>query len=349
VIVHALIAFGLTALLTPLVIAALRRFRVIDVPTERSSHSGFIPRGGGLAVAVGAVAGLLLSGSGDASSLTTLLVAVSILAIVGMIDDLRTLEVFPRLGAQLVGALLCLPWLLQNLSAPWGWRVLLAGLAVVWVMGYVNAFNFMDGINGIASLTTIVTGVTFFFVGQSTDTRLVSVCGLVVAAAALGFLPYNFPNARVFLGDVGSYFLGGWIAFTVLVGLVSEIPPEAVIGPVVIYLADTSFTLVRRIVRGEQWWTSHHEHVYQRLIERGWTHTTTALLVTAFTVACSALGMVSLGDSTVARATAGVAMVGLLVAYLSVPGLLRTLRSGADRPDSPDSSSLGSAPAGQQP
>jgi UDP-GlcNAc:undecaprenyl-phosphate/decaprenyl-phosphate GlcNAc-1-phosphate transferase len=348
-IVDATLAFLLTALLTPLVIAGLHRFRVIDVPTERSSHSGPVPRGGGLAVAVGAVAGLLLSGSDDASSLSTLLVAVSILAVVGMVDDLRTLEVVPRLSAQLLGAILCLPWLLNNLSMPWEWRVLLAVGAVIWVMGFVNAFNFMDGINGISSFATIVAGVTFFVAGQVRDAPLLSVCGLVVAAAALGFLPYNFPQARVFLGDVGSYFLGGWIAFTVLLGLLSEVPPEAVIGPTVIYLADTSFTLARRVKRRERWWTSHHEHVYQQLIDRQWSHARSALLVTGFTVTCSALGLLSLASSTTLRVVADVGIVACAALYLSVPSLLALWRSSKAPASPPQLSTPGGAeprPAG---
>jgi UDP-GlcNAc:undecaprenyl-phosphate/decaprenyl-phosphate GlcNAc-1-phosphate transferase len=324
VLVDAVLALLLTAGLTPVVIAALHRFQVIDVPTERSSHDGLIPRGGGLAVAVGAVAGLLLSGSGDASSLSTLLVAVSILAVVGMVDDLRTLEVIPRLSAQLIGALLCLPWLLNNLSMPWGWRIVLAVAAVIWVMGFVNAFNFMDGINGISGFTTVVAGGTFFVAGQIQDAPLLSVCGLVVAAAALGFLPYNFPHARVFLGDVGSYFLGGWIAFTVLLGLLSGVPIEAVVAPTVIYLADTSFTLARRVHRRERWWTSHHEHVYQQLVDRHWSHARSAALVTAFTLACSGLGLVSFTGSAPLRVAAGIAILGLAATYLTVPRLLHS-------------------------
>lgn len=320
--VSAVLTFVLTATLTPAAIAVLRRIEAYDVPTERSSHIDRTLRGGGVAVAIGAVAGLVLGDSGDAASLTTMLVAVSILAVVGLIDDLRTLDVLPRLGAQLIGAALCLPWFLNNVSLPWGLRAMLAVAAVIWMMGYVNAFNFMDGINGISSLSAMVAGATFVTIGMAEDLTLVTLAGGVLAAAGLGFLPYNFPRARVFLGDVGSYFLGGWIAFVVLVMLVSNVSPEAAFGPLVIYLADTTFTLGSRIARRERWWESHHEHVYQRLIDLGWGHVRTASLVAAASAACAALGLVSLGSSSVARVGAGGAMACIVASYLALPTLI---------------------------
>jgi UDP-GlcNAc:undecaprenyl-phosphate GlcNAc-1-phosphate transferase len=328
VFLAAALSFALTLALLPVVIALLRRVDAYDVPSERSSHHERTLRGGGIAVAIGAIAGVMLGGWDDATSLTTLLVAVAILAVVGLVDDLRTLEVFPRLGAQLLGALLCLPWLLRYLSVPWGARMVIAVVAVVWVMGYVNAFNFMDGINGISALYTIATGSAFVVVGTIVDAPLVSLSGTVVAAAALAFLPFNFPRARVFLGDAGSYFLGGWIAFTILGMLVSDVPPEAALAPAFIYLADTSFTLGRRIARGANWWDSHHEHVYQRLIDRGWSHGAVAFLVVGFSTACVALSLVSLTPSLAGRVVADLAIVAVLAGYLSLPTLLARRRSG---------------------
>jgi UDP-GlcNAc:undecaprenyl-phosphate GlcNAc-1-phosphate transferase len=330
-VVPAVLTLALTIGLTPLAIVLLRRIEAYDVPSERSSHVDRTLRGGGVAVAIAAVAGLVIGNSGDADSLTTMLVAVSILAVVGLIDDLRTLEVFPRLGAQLIGAALCLPWFLNNVSLPWGLRMVLAVGAVVWMMGYVNAFNFMDGINGISGLSALVSGSTFVAVGLIEDLPLVNLAGGVLAAAGLGFLPYNFPRARVFLGDVGSYFLGGWTAFVVLMMLVSDVPAEAALGPLVIYLADTTFTLGSRIARRERWWESHHEHVYQRLIERGWGHVRTASLVTAASATCAALGLVSLGPSLLARSAADASMGAVAVGYLALPALLAR-RTPGDRP-----------------
>jgi len=317
-----LIAFVVTLALTPLVIAGLRRLQVLDVPSARSSHTTAIPRGGGLAVAAGALVGLLAPralGNVDSQSLTTLLVVVSIMAVAGLVDDLRSLSVWPRLGAQLVGAVLCLPYLLANTTGPLSWRLAAAVLAVVWMMGFVNAFNFMDGINGISAVTALLAGATYVVIGQSVDSRLITAAGAVVAGAALGFLPWNFPHARVFLGDVGSYFLGAWLAFLALIAALTDVPPEAALAPFAVYLADTGITLARRVLRGERWYEAHRQHVYQRLNDHGWSHARVTLLVGAWTLACSALGLVSLSGTIGARLMAGAALVAVLGAYLALP------------------------------
>ena len=99
-----------------------------------------------------------------------------------------------------------------------------------------------------------------------------------------------------FLGDSGSYFLGGWLAVLVVVGLRADLPAEAVVAPLVIYLADTGTTLIRRIRQGERWWEPHRSHAYQRLVIAGWSHRRTTVLVTVAGLACAALGGVATTD-----------------------------------------------------
>jgi len=323
----AFLAFVLTLAFTPLAIWVLRRLRVIDVPTERSSHVTRTPRGGGVGVCLGAVSGLILAGSKgvvEAGSLKTLVVCASFFAIVGLIDDVRTLNVKPRLAAQAACAVLFVaPWFFENGPALGvGFRAAMAAAAVVWVMGYLNVFNFMDGINGISALHTVLAGGTLAFIGHVEGHRIVEVCGVTIAFAALGFLPYNFPRARVFLGDVGSYFIGTWLAISVLIALVWKSPPEAVVGPLVIYVADATFTLLNRIRQGKPWAESHHEHIYQQLIDRGWSHVSTSLTVLAFSTACMLLGLVSLTSSTSARVVADLAIPVVAIGYLAVPQVL---------------------------
>jgi UDP-N-acetylmuramyl pentapeptide phosphotransferase/UDP-N-acetylglucosamine-1-phosphate transferase len=136
------------------------------------------------------------------------------------------------------------------------------------------------------------------------------------------FLPFNFPKAQVFLGDVGSYFIGAWLAALVILGLRAGIPPEAVLAPVALYLADTAVTIVRRARGAETWYLPRRSHAYQRLTQLGWSHTRTTGLVAAAMVSCSALGAVSLIDSIAARLVADLALAAVLVAYLASPTLL---------------------------
>lgn len=329
------ISFALAFALTPLVIFLLRRFKMFDVPTERSSHVVRTARGGGLAVAAAAIIGVVLAGTAgvvESWSMTTLLVCTSFFALVGFIDDIRTLDVKPRLACQFgCAAVFVGPWFFANAPIDnHSVALALAVLGVIWVMGFLNAFNFMDGINGISGLHAALAGVVFAVIGHVQDHRIISICGLAVAGAALGFLPFNFPRAWVFLGDVGSYFLGTWLAITALIALVWAAPPEAVVGPFIIYLADTAYTLFDRISRGEDWKRSHHDHVYQRLIEMRWSHTLTALTVLGFSVVCVALGMVSLTSSLEARLVADFALVPVVIAYLALPEVVLRRRLQAE-------------------
>jgi UDP-N-acetylmuramyl pentapeptide phosphotransferase/UDP-N-acetylglucosamine-1-phosphate transferase len=221
------------------------------------------------------------------------------------------------------------PWFFLNGPVhSFGFRVVLAVFAVVWVMGFLNAFNFMDGINGISGLHATLAGLVLAFLGHHLEVRIVELCGVAIAAASLGFLPFNFPRARVFLGDIGSYFIGTWIAISALIALVWGAPVEAVFAPLVIYLADTSFTLASRVRRGADWRQSHHEHIYQQLIERDWSHLRTAVTVAAFSTTCALLGLVSLTSSRIARLGADLAIVLVVGAYLALP---RTLHARDER------------------
>jgi len=151
-------------------------------------------------------------------------------------------------------------------------------VVLVAVAGYVNAFNFMDGINGISALTAAVAGAWWCWVGAQHDVDGLVVVGASLAGAMLGFLPWNAPRARVFLGDVGSYGIG----FLVVVGAAwswaNDVPAVLCLAPLAVYLADTGWVLVKRAVGGRPLMQAHREHVYQRLVDQGWSHAASALL-----------------------------------------------------------------------
>ena len=130
------------------------------------------------------------------------------------------------------------------------------------VVGFVNAFNFMDGIDGISALNAVVMVLWLAMNSYDVDNELSVLC-LVVAAAVVGFAPFNLPRARLFLGDVGSYGLGVALSGCAVLAWAGGVPTTVVLAPFVIYLADTSTTLVRRALRRESVTTAHREHVYQ--------------------------------------------------------------------------------------
>jgi len=247
--------------------------------------------------------------------------------LVGLLEDLLGIRALRRLAIQFLVAAFAGLFLLQGLSGPALWQGIFAAGAVFWIVAFVNAYNFMDGMDGISVGQAVGAGATWFLVGTVTDSPVLASGGAVIAGAALGFAPYNLPVARMFLGDVGSYFIGAWLAAVAVLGLRAGVPPEAVLAPLALYVADTGTTLVRRVVRGERWHAPHRSHAYQRLGDSGWSHVQTSAFVAACIAACSALGAVSISGSALARVSADVAIAGVIGAYLLAPRLAARARS----------------------
>ncbi|MBK9180731.1 MAG: glycosyl transferase [Acidimicrobiales bacterium] len=321
----AALSLFVTAAAAPLVVWLLRRREVLDYPNLRSSHDVPTPRGGGLAPMLGLLVALPFAAAESSSACVALAVATIGLGLLGLTEDVHGLPVATRLLLQLVIAAAAAPWLLGNLSGPVAWQVVFAAGVAAWLVAYVNAFNFMDGINGISSMQAIVSGATWWLLGELRDAPSVAVAGAVLAAAGLGFLPVNFPRARVFMGDVGSYALGAWSAVVLVMALRGDIPPVAAVAPVAVYLADTSTTLVGRARRRERWREPHRDHAYQRLVRVGWSHAQVTALVTASAAVASGGGLLALLGP--GGAVAGVVIAGLAVAtYLAAPIVVTRLR-----------------------
>jgi UDP-N-acetylmuramyl pentapeptide phosphotransferase/UDP-N-acetylglucosamine-1-phosphate transferase len=320
----ALSTLALTLALSPLLLRALRRLQVLDHPGYRSSHTVATLRGGGLAPACAATA--MLSGVPvlDPPQRAGLAVVVIGFGAVGLLEDLRGVPPLPRFALQLLAAALALPFLLAGLTGPPGWQVVFALAVAVWLVAYANAFNFMDGINGISGVQAVVSGLAWFAIGRVERADALAAGGLLIAAAAAGFLPFNFPRPRCFLGDVGSYFFGSWTAALVVVGLRSGVPPEAAVAPVLLYLADTGTTLLRRVRHGEAWYRPHRDHVYQRLVRLGWSHARTTATVGGLTAGCALLGGVAAVAPAGGRAAAGLGLALATAAYLALPRMVGT-------------------------
>jgi UDP-GlcNAc:undecaprenyl-phosphate GlcNAc-1-phosphate transferase len=321
----AIVALVLTLALAPPVLWLLRRHDVVDVPNERSSHQLPTVRGGGLAVLAAATVALLLAHAVDGTARTGVLLVALAMGLIGLADDLLSLRSPPRLVAQFVVAVVALPWLAAQVRGPIAWVAIFSVGTVLWLVGYVNAFNFMDGINGMAAAQVVVAGGAWWLIGRQEHAGSLATAGLIVAAAGLGFLPFNAVRPRMFLGDVGSYFLGGWLAACAMVGLRSGLAPEAVLAPLVVFGADTVITLIGRIRRHEDWHHAHREHVYQRLVVGGWSHLRTSGWAAGAMAACAAFGALSLTGSLVARAVGDILVATVAVGYLLSPRLVHPL------------------------
>ena len=328
-LIPALVAFGLTLAISPAVLVGLRRWGVLDIPTHRSSHAEPTPRGGGVAVGIGATLGLVTATSVPSRPATGILLAACGLGLVGLLDDLAEVPALWRLTLQVVPAAVAATWLVSSSQRSAIVHLGLVCLVALWLVSYVNAFNFMDGINGISVVQTVVAGGAWWVVAEIRDIPTLGTLGVIIAAAALAFAPFNFPRARMFLGDSGSYFVGAWLAAVVVLGLRAGLPVEAVGAPLALYLADTGTTLVRRVWRGQTWHAAHRDHAYQRLVDHGWSHTSTTIAVGLVLVVVSGLGLVSLTDSVALRVAADITGLAILAAYLGAPNWLGRRRQAA--------------------
>lgn len=262
------------------------RQRVIDLPNARSAHSFATPRGGGIAIAL-AMAGfscaLYWLGLLSLAQMVVLLSALPI-AIVGFLDDVSSLPVRYRLPVHVVIAGLAL-WVLGPVPEPFfsGW-LMLPGLvqgailvvALVWLL---NLYNFMDGIDGLAALQCIFVSLAGAFFLKNSMPGLMWVC-LGLAACQICFLFWNWTPARLFMGDAGSTFCGYFLG---VLGLLSHYAMGLSVWVWVLlmgsFIADTTFTLIRRLVSGHSITEAHATHAYQQLSRKSLSHLQVALLI----------------------------------------------------------------------
>ena len=250
---------------------------MLDVPNARSSHVQATPRGGGVAIAFVSLTGTLLAfalGHVPWIVSLTLIAAGAAVATVGYLDDRRGMSRRVRFLVHVLASAACVVIIggLQH------WALLVvAVLAVSWT---INLFNFMDGIDGLAgsqALFVAAASAIFAWLGDRADA---AVLPSLTAGACCGFLVWNRPPARIFMGDVGSGFLGLWLAALALLlaqqGVVS-ISTSIILGSA--FISDATTTLVRRALSGRRWYEAHRSHAYQNLSRRWGSHArVTALL-----------------------------------------------------------------------
>ena len=293
-----------SALATLLLIAWVLRAQdrlPLDVPNQRSLHVRPVPRMGGIAMMAGVFSGFAI--------LQTPLVVVlpaAVLVVLSHFDDARGLPISVRLGVQFAAAAGFAYGALPGLALP------LVAPIVVGIMWVTNLYNFMDGSDGLAGGMTVF-GFSFLGTGawMSGDDALLIECAIVAAAGA-AFLPFNFPPARLFMGDAGSVPIGFLAAVLSLSGWRDgDWPlwfPAAVFAP---FIADATLTLLKRMSAGERFWEAHNKHYYQRLVRMGWDHRRTALAEYALMLACGTTALWALREPLYLQLCALIGLVAL--------------------------------------
>lgn len=295
-----------------LVVRNAQKWRLVANPNQRSSHVRPTPNGGGLGVALaGVLTGLCLVWHSHWTWLlgTTVIVISTVLAAIGLIDDLRPMRASYRLGVQFVVSAATLfsmgglPEIERFMDAYVSRTVLYVFLLVV-IVWWINLFNFMDGIDGLAgshAVFMLVSGaVLLAWVNPSIMDHPMWWWMLCIAAAALGFLFLNWPPAKIFMGDVGSIYLALMILSLALmsiryhwISMPTGLSMWVILGAT--FVVDATTTLLVRITKGQRWYEAHRSHLYQRLSRRWGAH----LPVTTFYVGVNVFWLLPLAASCI--------------------------------------------------
>ncbi len=263
-------------------------FHVLDHPGERSLHEQATPRSGGIAIVAAVImawgTAIALGRLTWNETLAWMMAGVVLLAVVGGMDDRWDISPLKRLMAQFLAASLLLaaglapevlrfPGVSFALSTP-----LALGFTVLFVLWMTNLYNFMDGMDGFAGGMAVVGFTAMAWLGWRAGDADFALGALLVAAACGGFLMFNFPPARLFMGDAGSPVLGYLAAAFMLEAERSGLFPlwagVLIFSP---FVVDATYTLLRRLLAGKRVWQAHREHLYQRLVQAGWSHRHTVL------------------------------------------------------------------------
>jgi Fuc2NAc and GlcNAc transferase len=323
--------FFAVAALTGIVRRLALRHELIDVPNQRSSHQAPTPRGGGLAiVAVVVVAWLLAAAAGTIALDAALVLSAAglIVAAVGFVDDRGHVAARWRFVVQLLAACIVTLWTGglgylafagQVVEIAW-FGAVLAVLGIIWM---INLFNFMDGIDGIAGVEAVTVAfgaaLVLWLSGHTSQALLM----LVVGAASLGFLAWNWPPAKIFMGDVGSSFLG-FVLGSAAIATHAEGSLDIWVWLVLlgVFVVDATLTLIRRVLRGERFYEAHRSHAYQHAARRLGSHRAVTLAVAAINI----LWLLPIAWLIESGRIAGI--YGFLIAYVPLVWLAVANRAG---------------------
>ena len=304
-----LLAFAAGTVLLRIILTRYRHSLPADLPNARSSHNRATPRGGGIAIVLGVMMAVALLALSDRTAMGIMLggaVAGSlIVAGVSFRDDFCGVSYRVRLLVHLFAAAIVvwavgwptaldLPVVGEIVLGYWG-----LPLTLLWIVGLTNAYNFMDGIDGIAGAQGVIAGSAWALLGTAMNEPIAALIGVAITGSCLAFLRYNWHPAQMFMGDVGSAFLGYWLAVLPLVIYGNQHASEwnpaklPILAALFVwpFLLDTGYTFLRRLVRGENVFRAHRSHLYQRLVIAGYGHQRVSILYMSGALAMTVTGV----------------------------------------------------------
>ena len=273
-----LVSFSLAACITYYLSSPTSSLRILQAPNERSLHQRSTPVGGGLGVLMGFIVttAIVLWYLNEVAVVIWILAGMTCIAFISWLDDRHEIPALPRFTVHLLAAIILLVggdlWLTTWQIADWEWTFIggfSVAVSLLFVIWMTNLYNFMDGMDGLAGGMTVFGFGALAMLGGLAGDELFMSLNVLVASAAAGFLLFNFPPAKIFMGDVGSSSLGFLAAGMCLWGQQRELFPLWIgllaFSP---FIIDSTLTLLRRLLQGEKIWQAHRSHYYQQLVQR---------------------------------------------------------------------------------
>jgi UDP-GlcNAc:undecaprenyl-phosphate/decaprenyl-phosphate GlcNAc-1-phosphate transferase len=291
--------FVASIVITPLVRKLAFKIGATDKPNQRKVHQKIMPRLGGLAIYISFMIGSLIYAP-DSKYFIPILVGSTIIVITGIIDDMREISPKVKLVGQLLAAFIVVFFggiSVETINLPFGgvleFGYLSIPLAVLWIIGITNAINFIDGLDGLAAGVSSIVVLSISGVAWMMGDMVVFGICLVLLGSILGFLPYNFNPAKIFMGDTGSLFLGFMIAVLSLLGfknmtVISLIVPVIILG---VPISDTLFAIIRRLVNKQPVFSPDKSHLHHCLLNLGYSHRQTVLIIYAMSAFFALMAM----------------------------------------------------------
>ncbi|MDY0235756.1 MAG: MraY family glycosyltransferase [Gudongella sp.] len=284
-----LATFLMALVLTPAVIKFAIKIGAMDIPKDaRRVHKVAMPLMGGLAMYIAVVVGMFIFLPKDRTFIA-ILIGATLILISGIKDDIRGTTPKEKLAYQIIAAGIAI-WGGVNIdfiTNPFGqgsfnlsWLAI--PITIFWIVGITNTLNLIDGLDGLAGGVAFISSLSFMFVAIKMELDFVGVLAALVAGACLGFLPFNFNPAKIFMGDTGSLFLGYMLAVISIEGALKSVATIAMIIPIIILgvpIFDTTFAIFRRLLKGQSIMAADKSHLHHRLLEKGFTQKQTVLIL----------------------------------------------------------------------
>ena len=327
----------LALLVTPLVISIAERFNVMDKPDPRKVHSRMMPRWGGISIYFGFIGSIILlyllkigsfrmllnfpiekyvnvPSATIQTYLTGIIIGCTIIVFLGMIDDKKGVEPLTKLLTQIIAAMVVLQYGIKivGFTSPFTGSyielpiIVSTFITALWIIGFINSVNLVDGLDGLAAGIVAIAGITFFIVTVSEinvqksvviikGLKLVALLSVCLVGSVLGFLRYNFSPARIFMGDTGSMLLGFIVGTLTIIGILKTTAAIALFIPIIMFgvpIMDAGFTIVRRLFNRQPIMKADKGHFHHILLKRGWSQRKIVITIYIITALLGAVAII---------------------------------------------------------